>query len=725
MRVTTEIVLTAFFAAASAIALAAARIMAGFGIPESPLQAFYIQGFSHTLVEASAMLFAAAACFGAYAYSPNFRHVVQSVASRVGGYLDTCSLPRYALISFSATAAFLFLLNAPGILYGTFLIDDYKMYAIATERSVSELLWIPINEHVIPLFWLELKALFFFTGPHPPFLNFPLFLPTIIALGGAAILLRMLGFGTITLAVLIVTFGSTTVVGHQLYGFYAVAPYIQVLALFTFALITFVRSQQSPRFARFYLTLSLALLTMTLLLESGGVWTPVAYALFMYTFHVLRTGTWRIRAFLEKRLWTLATTFVIASAYIAYLIALPHYTSESFIGFNRLPVSLGTALELYHVITAGALLSLFAPRLGLIVSQPRFADFIMPWHIGMFLLFFALTILILYAWRKGSVRMRVLVPYFTLIMLGTALLVAIARPSSNPAAFYRDQNLLFPLFFLSIALAVFAHEWVEKAMQKSARRARTAICIAFLVVVFISQHVFSFYKEQYIADFSFNRSLIERMRETLTPALNKLSSSSASPLIAPSLSGLFLQGGTYHQLHELSDFSSFIGIRNVNWLSVSNGPYGASTSPAFIEALKSDQRLREWYLANGELYERCSAEPLGKDAVPASTGKPIRLAASLDTARTHVLHFDLEARGAPEKIFVDLSFGNDFNATGTRGYIRIDQYTKRADANERRYVCAVDLNEIPAFALSRKVSNFTLTVTTTGEYRLNTRFESR
>src|SRR3989338_504162 len=727
MQISIERIFAAFFAAASALALVVTRVVASYGTPESQLQAFYIEGLSRTFVEASALLFAAAVIFGIYATSASFCSRVHDVAEKIGEYLRACSLWHYAVISFSATAALLFLLNAPGIIYGTFLIDDYKMYAIATERSVWELFWIPINDHVIPLFWFELKAIFSIIGPNPPLLNFPLFFPAIVAIGGAAVLLRMLGFGPSTLFVLLGTFATTTVVSHQLYGFYAVAPYIQVLAIFTLSLICFVRAQQSKHFARGYLALSLLLLAMTLLLESGGVLTPIAYVLFIYSFNILHSGTWSIRSTLSANTGTLIAVLTIALSYAAYLIALPRYAAESFIGFDRLPITFDTVLELYHVLTAGTLLSLVAPRLGLIMSQPRLEVFIMPWwHIAMFALFCAFAALVVYAIHRGTLRMRVLVPYFALIMLGTALLVAIARPSSNLAAFYRDQNLLFPLFFLALALAVFAHEWIRSATQDTSRRARTAAVMAFLIVVFVSQHVFSFYKEQYFADITFNRSLIERMRETLTPALNELASSASAPLSVPSLSSFFVSGDGNYQVPELSAFSSFIGIQGVEWLPIQYGPYGASTSPAFIEALKHDLRLRERYLTNGEMYENCVSEPWGKDAISASPKKPVRLATSVDTARTHELHFDLEAHGAPEKIFIDLAFKNDFNATGTRAYIRLDQYTLPAAADERRYVCSVDLNEIPAFALSPRVSNLTMTITTPGEYILKgNRLESQ
>ncbi len=733
---TTERVLAVFFAVLSALAIAASRIMTGYGAPESPLQEFYVQGLSRTLGEAGMLLVVATAIFAAYAFSSSFRRFARNSSTRIGGYLRECSLTRYAFISFSSAAALLFLLNAPGILYGTFLIDDYKMYEIAPEKGVQEFFFTPINDHVIPLFWIELKALFFFTGPNPPLLNFPLFLPAIIAIGSAAMLLRMLGFGPLTLFVILGTFASTTVVGHQLYGFYAVAPYIQVLAIFTLALICFVRAKTSARFARTYMALSLILLSMSLLLESGAVWTPAAFVLFIYAFHILRTSSWDIRAALKAHATVLVTAIVIALAYMAYLIVLPHFATQSFIGFKDLPLSFNTTLELYRVLTEGTLLSLFAPRLGLIVSQPRFAALIIPWHIGVFMLFLAFATLVVYAMRKGNLRSRILVPYFTLVMLGTELLVAIARPSSNPAAFYRDQNLLFPLFFLALALAIFAHDWVQSATDEAKRRARTAVIVGFLVIVFVSQHTFSFYKEQYLDDIVFNRTIIGHMTGTLTPALNELSYRSPEPLAVPSLTALFLQGGSYRQLHELADFSSFIGVRNVRWLSVSRGPYHASTSPAFISALKSDMRLREWYLANGEMYETCMTESSDKETEAVLYEKPIRLLTSLNTARTHVLYFEIWAKDAPEKIFMDFSFGNDFGASGTRGYVRIDQYTKTTDtpepacrngvcgAGRRRYVCSIDLNELPAFALSSKVSNFTMTIATPGEYSINTHLKA-
>lgn len=718
MRFLTQWVLAAFFAASCGLAWVAAHIIPNYSDPQTPLQMFYVEGLSHTLGEASVLFLVASAFFAIYALSLGVRRGVSALADEVGSYLRSCSLFSYALISCGATAVLLFFLNAQGILHGTFLIDDYKMYAIATERGVWELLFIPINDHVIPLFWLELKTLFSFIGPHPPLLNFPLFVPAIVAIAGAATLLRQLRFGPSTLAVLLGIFASTSIVGHQLYGFYAVAPYFQVLAVFVLSLICFTASQQRPRLRRVYQLLSLALLAATLLLESGAVWTPVAYVLFVYAFHILTTTSWRIGPVLRAHAKMLVAVLAILVVYATYLIALPHFTTVPFFGFNRLPISLGTVLELYRVLTEGTLLSFFAPRLGLIVSQPRFAAFIVPWHAVMFVLFVSLLVLIVYAVRKGTLRARVLVPYFMLVSLGAALLVAIARPSSNAAAFYRDQNLLFPLFFLALALAVFAHEWIQNTNETSRRLARGAIVAALLILVFVSQHVFSFYKEQYLDDIAFNQTLVAQLEETVTPALNEISNT-PTPLVVPSLGALFIRGDGNHQLPELSAFSSFIGVRNVEWIPTYLGPYYASTSPAFIEALTHDERLRQWYLADGEVREICAAEPWGAEDVAVSPTMPTIAASSLDPAEKHALHFDLEAHDAPEKIFIDISFRNDFDAVGARAHIRIDQYTNTADTAERRYVCSVNLDEIPAFALSRTVSNFTLTVTTPGEYTLH------
>ena len=719
MHLLAERMLAAFLMIAAVLAFVLAQLIENRGTSESPLQTFYIEGFARTFGEVSIFLIVAAGFSTVYAFSSSARRAVDDAATWVGVYLRNCSLPRYAFISCAAAALLLFLLNAPGILYGTFMIDDYTMYAIATERSVGELLWLPINDHVIPLFWLELKALFFLIGTNPPLLNFPLFVPAIVAIGGAAVLLRMLGFGPSTLAIFLGTFATTLVVSHQLYGFYAIAPYFQVLALFTLSLICFVRAQQKIRFARTFHTISLILLGMTLLLESGGIWTPAAYVLFVYAFEILKSGTWNIRATLRSHAATLITAVLITLIYVAYLIALPHYTTEPFFGFDRLPLSIETARELYHVVTAGTVLSLFAPRLGLILSQPRLVAFVMPWwHIAMFLIFCTCILLIIYALSRGSLRARVLVPFFFIVMLGTSLLTAIARPSSNPAAFFRDQNLLFPLFFLTLALTVFIHEWISGAPHKRSERRRTIVAVLLIVVVFGAQHTFSFYKESYVNDINFNRSLTERLNTTVTPALNELASA-CSPLAVPSLSGFFVRGNGYYQVPELSAFSSFIGVKNVKWLPIYKGPYGASTSPAFAEALKRDDRLRLWYLVNGELQENCTAKPFGKEPKTILSEKPVLISTAVNTAQKYLLRFDLEAHNAPEKIFIDLAFSNDFNATGTRGYIRLDQYTKFVDAPGRRYACTVDLNEIPVFALSPTVSNVTLTVTTPGEYRLN------
>lgn len=706
-----------FLVVLSAAAFTGSHLVIRFGAPESPLAEFYVANMTRTLYEASVLFSAFAFCAAAYALSPSVRRFAREYAARIGAYLDGCSLPRYALISHSAAALVLLLLNAPGILFGTFMIDDYIMYALATERSVWDLLWLPINDHVIPLFWLELKAIFSLTGTHPAPLNLPLFAAAVITIGGAATLLRMLGFSPSTLISILALFASSTIVSHQLYGFYAIAPYFQVLALFVLSLICFVLSRERKRFARSYLTTSLVLLTAAIFLESGGVWTPVAYALFALTYHGVRANEWNLLALVRKEVGVLAGTAAILILYGAYILTLSTIATESFYGPGRLPLSLATVRELYDVLSAGTLLSLFAPRLGLIMSQPRFADFTLLWQAAMGVLFASYAFLVGYALFRGTPRARGWGMYWTLLMSGTALLTAIARPSSHATAFYRDQNLLFPLFFLVLALTTIIYEWVQSAAHETRREARVWLVAIFLIIVFVAQQVFSFYKIQYYEDILANRALVERLHQSLVPALRHLAAGAQIPLSVPTLSPLFLEDG-YHQFPDLSALSSFLGIHDVSWLPNTMGPYRASTTPTFIEALRSDERLRSLYLAKGEVVETCLSYPFGEDERVMAHGERVVLAPALDPSREYIFMFDLLAEDAPEKIVLDLSFENDFGAEGARAFIRIDQYTPAVEGVSRRYACRVDLNQIPAFALSRTVRDVAVSVVSPGSYLL-------
>ncbi len=224
----------------SLCALGFSYIIERLGSPDSPLAEFYVASLSYTLAQVALIFLSAAALFSLYAFSARARNNIERVVEKIGRYLRATSLRNYALIAHAAAAVVLFVLNAPGILNATFMIDDYLMYSIATTHSTWELMWTPVNEHVIPLFWLELKALFMLIGPHPVPLNLLLFAPAIVVVGGAATLMRMLRFGPSTLFVLLVTFASSMIVSHQLYGFYAIAPYMQVLAVFMLSLIAYV-----------------------------------------------------------------------------------------------------------------------------------------------------------------------------------------------------------------------------------------------------------------------------------------------------------------------------------------------------------------------------------------------------------------------------------------------------------------------------------------------------
>ncbi|MBY0472775.1 hypothetical protein K2Q00_00605 [Patescibacteria group bacterium] len=720
MRKLSSLFVTFFLAACTAGSYIASIVVSEFGNAGSDLQTFYVEGFSRTLFSVSIFFALCAAASLTYASSPVFRNRLSNVWAHLQHYFEG-SLFRYAILSFGSAAAFLFALNAPGIIHGTFLIDDYGMYAIAVQKTPWQLFWTPINDHVIPLFWLELKTIFTFIGTNPPLLNFPLFLPAIVAIGAAGVLLRQLGFGLGTLAGLLILFGSTTIVSHQLYGFYAVAPYFQVLALLTLSLVCFTHARQSTRYPKPYFTASLILIVVCVLIESGGIWAPLALALFAVAYQLSKKEILSIESIwkaVKKEKLMVFLSVLITAVYVGYLVVIPYFSDASFYGPDRLPISIASIYELYKVLTAGVLSSFLMPRMGLILSQPRFENVEILWHLGMLLLFVAAAYIFWWASVRGTIRSRVWGLYFLMLSLGTSLLVAIARPSSHAVSFYRDQNLLFPLFFISLAFVVIGYEWVRSASNERGKEIRISAVVAVCVLVFGCQMVFSFYKDQYLGDIYFNNSLITELQETLVPALNELSAQHPS-LPIPVIGGAFL-GSSAYQLPNLSAFSFFLGIRDVVWITP--GTNAATSSMVFADALRHDERLRMWYLAPGEISETCSTEVTGTDTRELIPEKPLVVIPSVDTAKSGKLTFGIIAKEAPEKILIDISFKNDFGATSTLATIRLDQYTLRAQGKDRRYACAINLNDIPAYALSRTVRTISFTVRTPGTYDVSARF---
>ncbi len=696
-----------FFGICAIGSYAASVLATKFGNAGSDLQAVYVQGFSKTFATTALFFAFCTAVSLAYALIPSLRHAAERAWEYIENYFEASTF-RYALLAFGSAAAFLFALNAPGILNGTFLIDDYGMYAIAMQKTPLGLIWTPINDHVIPLFWLELKTIFSVVGTNAPSLNFPLYGAATIAVGAAAILLRQLGFGIKALIAFLAIFASTTVVSHQMYGFYAVAPYFQVLAVFSLSLVCFMQSRTHVRYSGLFLTASILLTIVAIFLESGGIWTPLALAIFAVAY---RIGAQQ--SVLKEKV-VILSAFFITIAYVAYLVAIPHFSDAQFYGPTHLPISLSTVYELYKVLTAGVLSSFFIPRMGLVMSQPRFEGVEIVWHVGMLILFAAAALITWWAGLRGTIRTRVWGLYFLLLTLGTALLVAIARPSSHAVSFYRDQNLLFPLFFISLMFVIAGCEWISSA-QGRARSLRSATVIAVCVLIFGSQMVFAFYKDQYMGDIAFNHSLIERLHQTVVPALNELSAVH-TPVTVPALGGMFL-GASNYQLPDLSAFSFFLGIKNVQW--VAPGKNAATSSVLFADALQHDQRLRTWYLAPGEIAETCTTTVSGTDTKQLASGKPVLVARAVDTTKQNKLAFSVTAEDAPEKIFISIAFENQFNATGSLAVIRLDQYTLKAQGDVRRYACVVNLNDIPAYALSGTVKNLSLTTETPGTYMVS------
>ena len=333
------------------------------------------------------------------------------------------------------------------------------------------------------------------------------------------------------------------------------------------------------------------------------------------------------------------------------------------------------------------------------------------------LLLFAVYLYV--AARQENRTVRFVMYAFVLMLLGVSLLPALRRPSSQNASFFPIQQIIVPFYWYIILFAIATSTYLKRYRGNS-----TPLLIALCLLLIGWQQTFGFYKDESLKHTVDSKNSIVRLQALLTPAFNELTAHSEKPLYVPNLRGVYINPYVFG--NDLYKYRTFLGISSqIQLLDVRSGPFLASTSKEFIQALQKDKNLRSLYFAYVELEEGYQTNPLQTKITPKefeSNGSySLVLSPSvINPAKLHTLLLDIEVPKESEKIILDISFQNDYGLEGPLGFVRLDQFsTLLKDEAGRRYVLSVDLNQIYAYALSSSISNLRLTFKTSGHYTVH------
>lgn len=705
-------------AAIGCATLSASIVLASYGANESPLATLFIEGARGTLFETSIFLFVCATLFLAYALSASFRRTVRAVFGKTDHLYQSLPPNTRLILLFSCALGLLFSLNAAGIVYGYFHSDDFSMTARVAMHSWGELIWMPYSQHAMPLNWVETSLFYHIFGTNP--LPYNLFLLLIIAsLPFAGFLfLRELGYGRTSFCILFSLFGTSVIASEFLAGFYALAIYPQVLLFFLIALWTYVRSYTSAKYRRLLLFISLLFIFAATFFDISGIWTSGAYVLFAYTHWVARGGQWSPATFIRGN--TIATTgaFLIFITYGLYLVQLATIQPEQFLGSGQ-PLSLGLFKQMYDVYTAGTIAQLFLPSAGLIVSQPRFLPFLSLWTILMVFLFVCFAILFYTFVRHANPKTRAYGIFVLLLMLGTGLLTALGRPTTHPAAFFPVQQIIMPFFWLCVLLTIMACEYVHTGIGEERTKRIMAVLLSIILIV-SAQHVFAFYKNQNVQEVLDSKHNVERLQNLLVPALNELAAQTNDVVFVPDVRGSYINPFLFGK--DASQYRAFLNLSdNIAFTDVRHGPYAASTSHYFTEALQTDDRLRSIYLANAEIEVGYGTERIQGTQIQFisdGTRTIVLQPRTVDPLKQYWLAIDVSVPVEHEKTYLQIGFGNPISKDAMVT-IRLDQYSKPLPGVTKRYTILIDLNQSYAFALSPRVTDVTITFATPGGYTVH------
>ncbi|MBI3442697.1 MAG: hypothetical protein HY007_02935 [Candidatus Sungbacteria bacterium] len=632
-------------------------------------------------------------------------------------------------------AVFSFASHANNILRGYFYLDDFEVMEVARANSFLRSLLIPHGEdHILPLFRIEMKILDTFFGTNPTPYNIFVFIIFALTSFFTYLAFKRLKLPVGSFIIFLVLFSGTPAWSEILTGYYTISIYLQISFFFAVMLWAYAAWMHVNR--RRYLAIFAIALAGAVTVDNTGVWVVPAIIIAMAAtyrrFDRAPTAPQRrLRHFFLQNRYPLSIVVIVGTLYaaffaISFLVLQPGtFLSSSHTNIPHM------AKDGISVISSGLTLAAFAPHTPKLLAHPVLITSIgRLWPSFEYALFF-LNLLFFWCARRNAARHeRTFLMGCAGILLLTIFMVVRARPGAGliPDFNFKHVGMLFYFYCAVLAIGI-------NSIVTSKRLSWVKTALPFLIVTVAAQQAFSFHAIRLREEAISRRTATELVQTRLISELKKLSQTDGTALRVPNLSGSYIyepQAGI-----SLTDYVQFFNapipiafLQNgampphVKTHTVTTVPsLRAATSREFKDALKTSARLQQYYTAptlvgyQAELISRDSAPAphspqdrimarRGGDAAHASILIDSR--ASFDPEKFHRLSLELVTDDIPGNIELPLAFTNDF-VKKSAARVRIDDFTPYVLAeNKRRYALTADLLQIYIYALSERVGNLML-----------------
>lgn len=702
-----------------------------------PVARIYFGGIKNGLIVSTAILFL---CFIFFLFAESY---FDKVLSQVRYFYASISNRKKNILILSICLIFSFASHAGNITNGYFNMDDFVVVGMNNSLPFSQSVITPYgNDHLIPLFKAEMKALGALFGQNPVPHNVFIFIMFALIPFFTYLTLKKLGIGIQSFFVFLILFSGATSWADMLTGFNIMSIYPQTILFFSVASWAYLAWAESKE--KKYMAFFAASILCAVTIDTSGIWVIPALLLFMATVAYLKTDTLKIG---KKYLWNLFKENKIPFCIVAILIfilALFFYISFVLIQPNTFlstlsgdstetdaSILLKYKKENWRLIPLtsnflsffenGVSLSMFAPNIVKILVHPAMKNKVAPsWPVVEMILLFGNAILFWFALKYASNKEKKLMILLLAIMTMTIAMVIVARPIHEiiPDFDYRYTGV--PYYFYSLFMAICA-----SMLMRTKKDYAVKVILSAVIVVFAGQQALSFYAVRLKEEAKLRREAVVRLNASLLAELDALQHKKNAPLVIPNLSGghIFQPMPGLMLSHFLLFFNtkapitliknSQIPVDTWNHFIGDVSSLRSETSQEFKEALKKPSAIRSYYASPSLMTYKNSDSPGNptQSAIPNGEKEVIIQHEKFDPEKIHVLGFSLSTDNTPGNLELSFSFKNDFNVDGAAGKIRIDDYTPYLLKDGRRvYAIESDLLQLYTFSLSEKISDLTLSV---------------
>lgn len=702
-----------------------------------PVARIYFGGIKSGLIASTAILFL---CFiASLILGRHFKRITPYAQHRYASLGNS----RKNILMLLACLVFSFATHAGNITNGYFNMDDFVVVGMNNSLPFSQSVITPYgNDHFIPLFKTEMKALGALFGQNPVPNNLFVFIMFALIPFFTYLTLKKLGIGAQSFFIFLILFSGATSWADMLTGFNIMSIYPQTILFFSVASWAYLAWTESNE--NKYMAFFAASIIGAVTIDTSGMWVIPAMIAFIATVCYIKIDTLRIG---KRHQWNFFTenkipfcivavlTFMLALfLFISFVVIQPHTFLSTLNAETTMtdPVmQMKYRKENWRLIPLtsnflsffenGVSLSMFAPNIVKILVHPAMKNKVAPlWPVVEMILLFGNVILFWFALKYAPNKERKLMILSVIIMFITIGMVIVARPIHEVIPDFDYRYAGVPYYFYVLFMAICASLLIKTKGDNAVK-----IILSAVIIIFAAQQAFGFYAVRLKEEAKLRREAVVRLNNTLLNELDALQHKKNIPLIIPNLSGghIFRPMPGLMLSHYLLFFNTKTPVTLIkngqmpadtwNRLVTDVSSLRSETSWEFKEALKKPSAIRSYY-ASPSLMTYKNTDPRDNPTEPIIPDGKKEITVrweKFDPEKIHTVGFSLSTDNTPGNLELSFSFKNDFNADGAAGKIRIDDYTSYVLKDGRRfYTIESDLLQLSVFSLSETVSNLTLSV---------------